>query len=152
MVDTVEVETKRESSQRIKLLARNIFGFVHLLKHDIAAVQRPLRVAHRVEIRRIFNHSNQQGSLMYVKVVGGGVEIHLCRALDAYRVVKEIKLVEIHLDDLFFAVETLELDGDHPLDRFLHGAADKAGTWRCVQLFGELLGDGRTTSGAFLPQ
>ena len=69
---------------------------------------------------------------------------------DTHGIVQEVKLVEVHLDNFFLGVVALEFDGYHPFDRLLHGALEESVTWRGVQQFGQLLGDGRSAAGAFV--
>ena len=63
---------------------------------------------------------------------------------------QEVEIVEVHGDDLVLGVVTLQFDGYHPLYRFLeqalHGRLCPLG----IELLGQLLGDGGTTTSTFL--
>ena len=150
MVEAVEIEIERQCRKRIELFAGYVVCFVHLFKHYVAAGTCTLRMAQGVEIRRILYHADKHCGLFDVELVGSGVKIYFGGALDSYGVVKEVELVEIHLDDFLFTVETFELDGYHPFYGFLHSTAEHAGTRWGVELFGELLGDGGAAAGAFV--
>ncbi len=64
VIDSVEVQFKRESAQRVKLGLGNHILLIHLLKHHVAAVACALRLTHRIVVGGVFDHSDQSGSLL----------------------------------------------------------------------------------------
>lgn len=144
------VEHQRQCRQRVALLLGDHVGFFHLLQYGVAAQAHPLVAAYGIVVRRVLDHAHQRGRFLDRQILGILAEVNPCRRLDAYGVVEEVELVEIHLYDLVLGVEPLEFDGDHPFDRFLQGTFEKTVAFRRVQLLGELLGDGRSAAGIFL--
>lgn len=89
-----------------------------------------------------FDHAYEHGGFLYVELRRQFAEIHPSCRLDADSIIQEVELVEIHLNDLIFTVIPLELYRNHPLYRFLHGAAQNVAAFGRIKLLGELLGDG----------
>ena len=111
--------------QRLELVAVGLTqesGFHHLLEHNIAALTGALGVANRIEVRRVLAHAHQRCGFLDVQVLRFLVKINLRSHLDAHGIIEEVKLVEIHLDDLVLGVVALEFDGDNPLNRLFQGA------------------------------
>ena len=77
-------------------------------------------MAHGVEVGRIFHHAYKSCSLRNVEISGVFIEINFSGRLDADGVIKEIKLVEIHFQNLFLRIKALEFYCYHPFDRFLY--------------------------------
>ena len=65
---------------------------------------------------------------------------------------EKIKIIEIERKDFLFGVMALQLDSDDPLYGFLHESARGALRGRRIELLGQLLGDGTTTSGLVMAQ
>ena len=65
---------------------------------------------------------------------------------------KEIKIIKIMGDDFLLCIITLQLDSYHPLDGLLQQALQLTMSSLRIQLFGQLLGDSRTTTSTLLPQ
>ena len=65
------------------------------------------------------------------QVFGRGSKIDLRGGLDTYGVVEEVKLIEVHEQDLVLGVKAFELGGNDPFDGLLHGTLkDVIGSWR----------------------
>ena len=105
---------------------------------------------HGVVVGRILAHAHERGGLLDVQVLGVLIEIDLRSHLDTHSIVEEVKLVEVHLDNLVLGVIALKLDGDDPLDGLLKGALKDVVRLRRIELLGELLGDGTATTGTLL--
>ena len=84
-------------------------------------------MAQGIIVGGILEHADEHGSLLDLEVGGLFAEIDVGGSLDAHGIVEEIEAVEIHIDDLVLGVESLELEGDHPFDRLLHGALEEIG-------------------------
>ena len=65
---------------------------------------------------------------------------------------KEIEVVEIHAHNLFLGIETLQLDGYHPLDRLLQESFMHALRLLGIELLGQLLRNGTAASSALATQ
>ena len=51
-------------------------------------------------------------------------------------IIQEIKLIEIHRNDLVFRIELLQLSRNHPFVGFLHQSLNRASSGRGVELLG----------------
>ena len=65
---------------------------------------------------------------------------------------QEVKVVQIHREYLVLRIVTLQLDGYHPLYRFLQQAFHHAVCSLGIQLLGQLLRNGRATTGTLLSE
>ena len=65
---------------------------------------------------------------------------------------QEVEIVEIHGNDLVFGVVFLQLYGNHPFNGFLQRTFSDTCRLSRVELFGQLLGDGRTAASIFLSE
>ena len=147
MVHLMIVELEREILERVGLGHGEETGFLHLVEHGVAAVAGTFLMAERIEIARILEHPDKHGGFLGLEVARLFAEIYVCRCFNSDGIVEEVETVEIHVDDLVFGVEPLELHGDHPFDRFLDCALEDVGRWLGIELFCKLLGDCRGTSG-----
>ena len=129
MVYPMVLQSKRQGLQRVTLTLADVRGLTHLVKHDVAASAYPIGPAHRVVERRVLAHTHQCSRLFGFQVARQASEVSKCGSLDADGIVQEVELVEIHRQYLLFGIITLQLDGNHPLDRFLEKTFhDVAGT------------------------
>ena len=143
---------QRKLLERIAFCFSDIFGLVHLLQNDIAASSATfcLAMQNGIIIGRILAHTDQNGCLLYLQISRLLTEVGISRRLDPNGIVQEVEVVEIHGDDLFLRIKTLQLHGDNPLDRFLEEASEFGLRTRRIKEFGQLLGNGTTPSTAFL--
>ena len=111
-----------------------------------------LRITHGVEQRRILAQADQRGRFRDGQVLGFLVEIGVCCRLNADSIMKEIKIVKIQSQDFLLGIGSLQLDGYHPLYRFLQKPLLHAAGSRGIELLGQLLGDGAAPPCAGLPQ
>ena len=137
-----EIELERPRGQRLKLRRIELAEARHLAQHQVAPLQRPLRVEHRVVGAGALEHADQRCAFEHVELAGRLVEIGARGHLDAECVVQEGDRVQIGLEDLVLAVDRLDLqrrDGLPCLAGDGRGAADLVR----IQVPRELLGDGR---------
>ena len=141
------VGQQRGDLQRVVLLFGQEACLLHLFHDHRTARQGFLGAPDRVEQSRVLQHAYQHGGFLDVHLIRSLAEIDVARRTDADGVVAEIELVQIHVDDFLLGVEGLELDGNHPFNRFLHHASPESarGLFR-IELFGQLLRDGRTAA------
>ena len=152
MVYTGILQCQRKSLQRVALFGRDISCFAHLVEHHITPSARTLLKTDRIEIRRIFTHTNQCGSFFYFQFFRITSEIGIRCSLDAYRIIQEVKFIEIHSQYLFFGVITLQFYSDHPFYRFLKQTFHHIIRTGRVKLFRQLLRNGTTATRIFLEQ
>ena len=74
-----------------------------------------------IVIAWILEHSHEHCGFLDVEFGRLFAEVYIGGSLDTHRIVKEVEAVEIHAQNLFFCIESLELDCNHPLYRLLHG-------------------------------
>ena len=152
MVHTVVLQFQRQCLEGVALGFRNISRFPHLVEHHIAPSTGTFIVAHRIIERRILAHAHQRSRFLNLQIFRFATEVGKGSSLDAYRIVQEIELVEIHGEDFLFCIVTLQLYGNHPFDGLLEQTFHHiVGTGR-IKLFGKLLGDGTATAGILLHQ
>ena len=104
--------------------------------------------AYGIIVTGILAHAHQSGTLHHTQILGFLTEVSLGSRLDAHRIVKEIEVVEIHAHNLFLGIETLQLDGYHPLDRLLQESFMHALRLLGIELLGQLLRNGTAASSA----
>ena len=91
----------------------------HLAKHNVATLLTALRIAYRVVIGRVLTEADKCGSLIDRQVDRFLTEIRVRRGLDTDGIVQEVKIIQVHRKNLILRIVALQLDGNHPLYRFL---------------------------------
>ena len=123
---------------------------IHLREDDVSSLQTSVREFHGIVERGVLAKSYDGSRLGDGKVFRVFVEIGLGSALDTNGIVEEIKIVEIHGDDFLLGVGLLQFHGDDPFDGFLEQALQLAVRHLRIELLGQLLSDGRATSGTLV--
>ena len=134
------------------LFTGDVTTFIHLRKHEVTAVFATFRKANGIEIRRVLAHAHQRGTFLQSQVNGVFRKIRFRRNLDADGIMQEVEVVEVHRQDFLLRIVAFKLYGNVPLDRFLHESVHDGGVHIHVRikLLGQLLCDGRTTTGRLL--
>ena len=132
VVDAVEIERQRLCLEFGSLGFGDKVGFEHLLEHHVAAILTTLGVAHRIEVRRVFEHTHQRCSLLHSEVFRLLTEIYKRSRLYANGIIEEVELIEIHLNDFVLGVVAFKLKGNHPLHRLLHGTRNDVARLRRI--------------------
>ena len=119
---------QRSCFRAVSLLAGDGAGFNHGVEHQVAALQRALRILVRRQIVRALDHSGQQGGLGQGEVLDVLVEISvrgLGKAVDGEgAALSHVHLIGVHLKDALLGKLVFQLDGDQhfqqlALDRLL---------------------------------
>ena len=152
MVGTVEVERERFCRILAVFSMIQIARLLHLREHHVSSVAGTLRIAHRVEERRVLAETDERSRLGEGKILRFLIKIGIRRRLDTHGIVQEVEVVEIECQDFLLGIVSLQLDGDDPLYRFLQQSLQGTRCLFGIELLGKLLGDGRSTSGIGLPQ
>ena len=134
------------------LIIRNITGLAHLRKHHITTLQTSIWISYRVKQRRVLAQTYQQCSLSYSQVLGLFIKIGIGSRLDSYGVMEEIKIIKIQGYYLFLGIVTLKFDGNHPLYRLLHKTLGGRMSHLGIELFSQLLCNGRASASTFTPE
>ena len=79
-------------------------------------------------------------------------EIGIRGRLNTDSIMKEVKIIQIHCNNLILRIVALQFDSNHPLDRFLEHTLHRGFCMFGIQLLSQLLGDGRSTTSALLSQ
>ncbi len=153
MRNGLEIEHDGQGGNRIVLPAAERTGGLHARKHEVAAGERPLGIAHgRIE-RRSVDHADEHSGLLHIELVGLLVEKGVGRRLDAERVGTVLDGIEIHGGDLLLGVVVFELEGRNPLLELGRNELGRADDLAAVahrvarkEVLGQLLGDGRTAA------
>ena len=147
------VQHDGQRRDRVALPARQRPGLLHARKHEVAARDGIVRIAHGGIACRSVHHAHQHGSLLHVQFVGLLVEEGMGRRLDAVGVRAELHRIEVHRNDLLLGVVVFEFEGCDPLLEFRRhelGLADDgaavAGRVARKEVLGQLLGDGRAAA------
>ena len=131
----------------------------HINEDLVAALKGVGRMTYRIIIRCGLKHSDKESCLLGCQLVRSGVEISLCRCLDAKGVVTEVHGIGIHGEDSILTVDKLQLDGYNP---FLTLIDDKAytrdtseeplrvATAHLEEVLGQLLCDSRGSTGSIV--
>ncbi len=119
VVSHVKIELQRFCRIAHILVVGQVAGLFHLREHHVATLAAPFGIAHGVEIGRILAQSDEHGRLGDGQILWFLIKIGVGCGLDAYRIVKEIEVVEIQSDDFVLRVVALQFDGNHPLYRLL---------------------------------
>ena len=152
MVGTVEVERERFCRILAVFSMIQIARLHHLREHHVSSVAGTLRIAHRVEERRILAETDERSRLGEGEILRFLIKIGIRRRLDTHGIVQEVEVVEIECQDFLLGIVSLQLDGDDPLYRFLQQSLQGTRCLFGIELLGKLLGDGRSTSGIGLSQ
>ena len=118
MVGTVEIECQRLSSILAILAPAQISRLHHLRKNHISALPRSLRIANRIEERRILAQSDERCRLTEGQILRFLIKIGIGRRLDSYSIVQEIEVIEIESQNLLFGIIAFQLHRNHPLYGF----------------------------------
>ena len=122
----------------------------HLSEHHISTLTTPLWISDGIIIRRVLTESNQGGSLIDRQILRLLAEISIWCRLDTNRIMKEVKIIQIHRDNLILRIIAFQLDSDNPFYRLLkHTLHGSFGMLR-IQLLSQLLGNGRATTRTLL--
>ena len=147
------VQHDGQRRDRVALPARQRPGLLHARKHEVAAREGVVRIAHRGVARRGVHHAHQHGRLLHVQLVGLLVEERVGRRLDAVGVRAELHRIEVHRGDLLLGIVVFEFEGRDPLFQLRRhelGLADDgaavAGRVAREEVLGQLLGDGRAAA------
>ena len=152
MIHTTKMKCERQSLQRVTFRLRYIAGFLHLFQNRVTPSACPLVMAPGIKIRGILTHSDKCRRFLDLQRLGRLSEINTGSRLDSHGIIKKVKLIQVHINDLFLRIITFKLDGNHPLDRFLEQTFHHiVNTWR-KQLLCQLLRNGTTTTTTFLHQ
>ena len=124
----------------------------HLRQYHVTTLFATFGVSHRIEIRGVLAESDQGCRLRQRQVPWFFTEIGVAGRLDTHGIMQEVEVIQIHRDDFLLGEVVLQLNGDHPLYRFLHQSLHRTTCRGRVKLLGQLLRDGRATAGTVLPQ
>ena len=152
MVGTVEIECQRLSSILAILAPAQISRLHHLRKNHISALPRSLRIANRIEERRILAQSDERCRLTEGQILRFLIKIGIGRRLDSYSIVQEIEVIEIESQNLLFGIIAFQLHRNHPLYRLLQQSFHRTACLLRIKLLGELLRDGTSTTRISLSQ
>ena len=119
MVHTGEMKNQRQSLQRITFGTSDITSFLHLFQYRITASACTFILTLRIKIRRVLTHTDQSSSFLYLQILRSSPEINPSSRLDSYRIIQEVKLIQIHINDLFLCIITFQLNSNHPFNRLL---------------------------------
>lgn len=109
-------------------------------------------MTYRIIIRCGLKHSDKESCLLGCQLIRSGVEISLCRCLDAKGVVTEVNGIGIHGEDSILTVDKLQLDGYNPLLALVDDKTDtgdtseeslRVATAHLEEVLGQLLRDSR---------
>ena len=152
MVGTVEIERQRLSSILTILAPAQISRLHHLRKNHISALPRSLRIANRIEERRILAQSDERCRLTEGQILRFLIKIGIGSRLDSYSIVQEIEVIEIESQNLLFGIIAFQLHRNHPLYRLLQQSFHRTACLLRIKLLGELLRDGTSTTRISLSQ
>ena len=152
MVGTMEIEGDRLCGTFPILALAQIARLHHLREHHVAALTGSLRIAHRIEERWVLAQTDEGGSLAERQVLRLLIKIGVGSRLDTHGIVQEVEVVEIQRQDFLLGIIAFQLDGYHPLYRFLQDSLQRARSLLRIELLGQLLGDGASTACIGLPQ
>ena len=76
-------------------------------------------MTHRIEVGRVLTQTYEHSSLFKGEIARFFAKIGVGSSLDAYSIMQEIELVEIHHHDFLLGEVALQFDGYHPLYGFL---------------------------------
>ena len=146
----MEVQPKRTLSEFFPLLFCEESCLLHLHQNRIATVYATFWTTNRIEIAGVLAHAYKQGTLASVEVRRILSKVSLGSRLDAYSIVEEVEVVEVHADDFLLRVEAFQFERNHPFDRLLQESLHCCGSLLRVELLGKLLRDGTSTTSALL--
>ena len=106
----------------------------------------------RIIVRRILTQSDEHRSLGRSQIPRFLAEIRIRSRFDSDCIMQEVKVVQIHRQYLVLRIVSFQFDGYHPLYRFLQQAFHHAVCSLGIQLLGQLLRNGRATTGTLLPE
>ena len=152
MVGTVEIERQRLSSILAILAPAQIPRLHHLRKDHISALPSSVRITNRIEERRILAQSDKRCRLAESQILRLLIKIGIGRRFDSYSIVQEIEVIEIESQNLLFGIIAFQLHRNHPLYRFLQQSFHRTACLLRIELFGELLRDGTSTTRISLSQ
>ena len=150
MISHVKLQIKWFRTVFLEIGLCDIPGLLHLSQHNITSFQRTIRVTHRVIVRGILAQTHKNSSLGRCQVLWFLTEIGVRCRFDAYRIMQEIEIIEIHGQNLVLRIVTFQLDSNHPLDGFLQQTLHHTVRGLRIKLFSQLLGYGRSTAGTLL--
>ena len=107
VVHATVFQRQRNSLQRVAFLRRDIMVLAHLAQHRIAPLLGAFGPTNGVVDGGVLTHTDQCGGFFGLQFRGCGGEIDLRGRLDTYGVVEEVKLIEVHSQDLIFGIKTL---------------------------------------------
>ena len=152
MIQTGKTDGKRQGFQRVTFGLAQVTRLDHLLQDRIPTASCTFVLAYRIEIGRILAHTDQGCRLLDFQGFRGTAKIDTGCRLNTHRIVEEIKLVQIHVDDLLLRIVAFQLDGNDPFDGFLEKTLHHiVGTGR-EELLGQLLRDRTTATSTLLHQ
>ena len=152
MVGTVEIERQRLSSILAILAPAQISCLHHLRKNHISALPCSLRIANRIEERRILAQSDERCRLTEGQILRFLIKIGIGSRFDSYSIVQEIEVIEIKSQNFLFGIIAFQLHRNHPLYRFLQQSFHRTACLLRIKLLGELLRDGTSTTRISLSQ
>ena len=152
MVGTVEIECQRLSSILAILAPAQISRLHHLRKNHISTFTGSLRIANRIEERRILTQSDERCRLTETQILRFLIKIGIGSRLDTNGIVQEIEVIEIKSQNLLFGIIAFQLHRNHPLYRFLQQAFHRTVRLFRIELLGKLLRDSTSTTRISLSQ
>ena len=130
----------------------HITSLHHLRENNITTFLGTFWITYRIEERWVLAKTYQSSSFTHRQILRFLIKIGISCRLDTDSIVQEIKIVEIESNNLLFGIITFQLDGNDPLYWFLEHSLSSTLRSTTIQLFSQLLSNGRTTSSISLPQ
>ena len=131
MVNPLKMEFQRQLFQRITFSLCDVSGFLHLVENGISTSACAFVSANWIKVRGILAHTYQRGCFFDGQCLRCLPEIDRSCRLDSNSVIKEIKLVQVHIDDFLFGIIPLQLYGNYPFDGLLEQSFHKViSAWR----------------------
>ena len=104
MIQTGKTDGKRQGFQRVTFALAQVTRLDHLLQDRIPTASCTFVLAYRIEIGRILAHTDQGCRLLDFQGFRGTAKIDTGCRLNTHRIVEEIELVQIHVDDLLLRI------------------------------------------------
>ena len=98
---------------------RETTSFYHLSKYHITTLTATFWISYRIIVRRILTEAYQGSCFINRQILRFLTEIRIRCRLDTDRIMKEVKIIQIHSNNLILRIIAFQLDGNYPLDRLL---------------------------------
>ena len=124
----------------------------HLSEYDISTFPTSFRISDRVIIRRVFTEANKCCCLNDCQIFRLFAKINIRGCFYTNCIMQEVKIIQIHRDYFVFGIITFQFHCYDPLYRFLKHTLQRRICVLGIELFCELLRDGRTSTCTFLSE